>query len=139
MTISMNDLCDTLHNYFVREKHSGTFSIEGGTVVLPFLINGQYFRIVDSVLNDGVYQYPCSALADETFSGEVWAMAVPPAVVALLTNINEWQSKYGKASESPYQSESFAGYSYSKASGANGTPINWETVFSGELAKWRKI
>lgn len=139
MTISMNDLCDTLNNYFVREKHIGTFSIEGGNIVLPSLLNGQYFRIVGSVLNDGVCQYPCSTLSDETFKGEIWAMAVPPAVVALLAKINEWYAKYGATAESPYQSESFANYSYSKASSASGEAVNWQTVFSGDLAKWRKI
>lgn len=139
MAISMNDLCDTLNNYFVRERHTGSFSIEGGAVALPFLLDGQYFRIVNSVLNDGVYQYPCTTLTDETFSGEVWAMAVPPAVVALLAKINEWETKYGAAAASPYQSESFGGYSYSKTSGSNGIPLNWKTVFSGDLAKWRKI
>jgi hypothetical protein len=69
--ITMNDLCDKLNNYFEREIHTGTFTVENGSISLPFLLNGQYFRIVGSVLNDGVYKYPCSGLTDESFRGEV--------------------------------------------------------------------
>lgn len=138
--ITMNDLCDNLRNYFEREKHIGTFKVENGTISLPFLLNGQYFRIVNSVLNDGVYKYPHSKLADETFDGEVWAMGVPPALIALLADINEWQSKYGEVTQSPYSSESFAGYSYSKANDAQtGGAVTWQTAFRSQLSRWRKI
>jgi hypothetical protein len=136
--ITMNDLCNNLHNYFEREKHSGTFKVENGGISLPFLLDGQYFRIVGSVLNDGVYRYPCSALTDESFQGEVWALGVPPALDALLTDINDWIEKYGKSAESPYQSESFAGYSYSKASNSS-VAVTWQTAFRDRLSKWRKI
>lgn len=140
LTITMNDLCSNLNNYFEREKHYGEFSIDNGGINLPFLLNGQYFRIVGSVLNDGVYKYPCSTLTDETFRGEVWAMGVPPAIIALLAEINEWQTKYGEASESPYSSESFAGYSYSKATDSQtGGAMTWQSVFRGQLSRWRKI
>ena len=138
--ITMNDLCDNLHNYFVKEKHTGTFTIENGSISLPFLLNGQHFRIVGSILNDGVWDYPCLGLIDESFRGEIWAMGIPPALIALLTEINEWIDKYGASAESPYQSESFAGYSYSKATGEkNKTAVKWQTVFSSELSRWRKI
>ena len=138
--VSMNDLCDNLRNYFVREKHTGSFVIENGSISLPFLVQNQYFRIVGSVLNDGVYQYPCTTLTDEPFQGEVWAMAVPPAVIALLADINEWNTKYGEATQSPYQSESFAGYSYSKSTDKeSGNAVSWQSVFRSELSKWRKI
>lgn len=138
--VTMNDLCDNLRNYFVREKHTGSFIIENGSISLPFLIKGQYFRIVGSILNDGVYQYPCSGLTDESFRGEIWAMAVPPAVTALLTDINEWNAKYGESSRGLYQSESFSGYSYSKATDKEtGNAVSWQGVFRSELSKWRKI
>lgn len=138
--ITMNDLCDNLRNYFEREKHTGTFTVENGSISLPFLLNGQYFRIVGSVLNDGVYKYPCSGLTDETFCGEVWAMGVPPALIALLADINEWQTKYGEATQSPYDSESFAGYSYSKAKDSQtGGAVTWQSNFRSQLSRWRKI
>lgn len=138
--ITMNDLCDKLNNYFEREKHIGTFNVENGGISLPFLLDGQYFRIVGSVLNDGVYKYPCSGLTDESFRGEVWAMGVPPALIALLADINAWITKYGESTESPYQSESFAGYSYTKATDAQSNGLaTWQTMFRGQLSRWRKI
>lgn len=138
--ITMNDLCDKLNNYFEREIHTDTFTVENGSISLPFLLDGQYFRIVDSVLNDGVYKYPCSELTDESFRGEVWAMGVPPALIALLAEINEWQTKYGETVQSPYSSESFAGYSYSKATDSQtGGAVTWQSAFRSQLSKWRKI
>ena len=136
----MNDLCDKLNNYFEREVYTGTFTVENGSISLPFLLNGQYFRIVGSVLNDGVYKYPCSGLTDESFRGEVWAMGVPPALIALLAEINEWQTKYGETVQSPYSSESFAGYSYSKATDSQtGGAVTWKSAFRTQLSKCRKI
>lgn len=138
--ITMNDVCENLRNYFEREIHTGTFKVENGSISLPFLIDGQYFRIVGSVMNDGVYKYPCVALTDEEFNGEVWAMGVPPALTALLTEINEWNAKYNEIAQSPYQSESFAGYSYTKATDAqSGAFANWQTMFRDRLSRWRKI
>jgi hypothetical protein len=138
--ITMNDLCDKLNNYFEREIHTGTFTVENGSISLPFLLNGQYFRIVGSVLNDGVYKYPCSGLTDESFRGEVWAMGIPPAVIALLAEINEWQTKYGETVQSPYDSESFAGYSYSKSKDSKtGNAVTWDVAFRSQLSRWRKI
>lgn len=138
--ITMNDLCDKLNNYFEREIYTGTFTVENGSISLPFLLNGQYFRIVGSVLNDGVYKYPCSELTDESFRGEVWAMGVPPALIALLAEINGWQTKYGETVQNPYSSESFAGYSYSKATDSQtGGAVTWQSAFRSQLSRWRKI
>lgn len=141
----LGELCAEIRNYFLRDVekdiHDGTYTISGGSISLPFLINGQYFRIVGSVLNDGVYQYPVNSLNDETFTGAVWAMAVPPAVVALSAEIDEWNLKNAEAINSPYSSESFGNYSYTKASGdsASGGAITWQNQFRGRLNKWRKL
>lgn len=133
-----------IHNYFVKEVYRGTFRITGGKIDLDFLQDGQHFKIVGSVFNDAVYQYPVEDLVDETFKGEVWAMAVPPAFIALCNEIEEWQKKYGAQVESPFSSESFGGYSYSKAQGQNASgtsspSASWQDVFRGSLNHWRKI
>ena len=47
-----------LNNWFVVDVHDGSFVVDGGGITLPFLQDGQYFRVVGSVFNDGVYQYP---------------------------------------------------------------------------------
>ena len=88
--------------------YSGTFTIKDGSITLPFLVEGQYFRIIGSVFNDGVYQYGAGGLTDETFDGAVWALAVPAAFISLVEDVEAWRSKYESAANSPFQSESFA-------------------------------
>lgn len=140
----VEQILDYIHNYFERDIVDGSFTISDGSVVLDFLQDGQYFRICGSVFNDGVYRYPANNLTDETFTGQIWAMAVPPAVIALVGEITAWIDKYGDAMNSPYQSESFGGYSYSKGSGQNSSnnssnPADWRVVFGSRLNHWRKI
>ena len=131
-----------IRNWFVVDGgiHSGTFTIEDGGITLPFLANGQYFRIVGSVFNDGLHQYPAGDLKTETFDGTVWALAIPQAVIELAAEIEAWQKKNGDASVSPYQAESFGGYSYSKATdSASGGAVTWQSAFRGRLSAWRKL
>lgn len=141
----LSELCKELNNWFCVKKFFGTFTIEDGVLIVPELQNGQYFRIVGSIFNDGVYEYPKQGLKDETFNGAVWAMAVPVEVIALSTEIDEWQNKYAgvdSVAMSPFQSESFGGYSYTKASGSsdNGNSAgDWKNTFKSQLDKWRKV
>ena len=131
-----------LKNWFLVPGgiHEGTYTIEDGGIALPFLANGQYFRICGSVFNDGLHQYPASDLKSETFEGTVWALAIPQSVIELATEIEAWQKKNGDASVSPYQSESFGGYSYSKATdSATGGAVTWQSAFRSRLNAWRKL
>lgn len=137
--MDLTNLCAELRNYFETKKRFGTFTISGGSISpSDFLQDGQYFRIVGSVFNDGVHRHPAHELTDETFDGAVWAMAVPPAVVELLQKIQEFEAA---AANTPtaYTSESFGGYSYTKATDENGLPVGWRSVFKSELNKWRKL
>lgn len=128
-----------VYKWPVKELYGGEFKIENGSIELPFLLDGQYFRIVGSVLNDGVYQYPAKNLKDETFNGAIWTLAVDPALVELAEEIKQWCSDNKKAVESPYQSESFGGYNYTLKNGGNGENISWKKVFAPRLNQWRKI
>lgn len=137
-----------IHNWFrVRDSsdgiHRGSFSIEGGRITLPFLRDGQYFRILGSVMNDGLHQYgpQMELLQDETFDGTIWALAVPQNVVELAGEIENWQKKYGSVIESPYTSESFGGYSYTKQSGAGdgAGSGSWQAAFRSRLNPYRKL
>ena len=131
-----------LKNWFLVPGgiHEGTYTIEDGGITLPFLANEQYFRICGSVFNDGLHLYPASDLKTETFEGTVWALAVPQAVIDLAAEIEAWQKKNGDASVSPYQSESFGGYSYSKAmDSASGGAVTWQSAFRSRLNAWRKL
>lgn len=131
------------NNWFVRKSTRGAFSIEGGTIGLPdgFLLSGQYFRILGSVLNDGLHQWPATDLEDEQFVGTVQALAVPAAVEELSKDVEAWCEKYQGVSESPYQSESFGGYTYSKAadSVSTGGGATWQAAFRDRLNAWRKL
>lgn len=140
-------ICGFIHNYFTadRDKHRGTYTILNG-LELDFLQPGQYFRIIGSVRNDGVYQYPEIDLLPETFTGEIWAMKVPREVVNIAAEVEAWLEKYGDAMNSPFQSESVIGvYSYTKASASggdknatNGTPT-WQSTFGARLNQYRKL
>lgn len=140
----LEQIMDFIHNYFVKERYTGTFEIVDSRLSIDFLQNNQYYKIIGSVFNDGVHQYPSEDLTDEVFAGQVWAMAVPPTLIALCAEIEEWQNKYGDAVMSPYSSESFGGYSYTKASGtgARGEALpgaTWQSVFGNRLNHWRKL
>lgn len=142
----LTELCQELRNWFVRKKYFGTFTIESGEIALPdgSLQDGQFFRIIGSLFNDGVHKYGVDDLTDEAFEGAIWSMAVPPAVVDLSERIDEWITKYGDSVSSPYSSESFGGYSYTKAAGSSGrgnanSGPTWQSTFAGELNRWRKI
>lgn len=143
----LTELCQELRNWFDLDRRTGTFTISGGALTADFLQAGQYFRIIGSVFNDGVHKYGEHVLTDETFTGAVWALGIPKAVIDLAENIESWKTKYedvDSAAMSPYSSESFGGYSYSKgttaisASGAN-TASGWKAVYASSLNRWRKI
>ena len=137
----LTEICGSLRNWFAKDqdKHYGTFEINSGKIEpLSFLKDGQYFRIIGSTFNDGVHQYPASDLTDEVFDGAVWAMRLPPAFLALAAEIKDYaQSDAAKAS--PYTSESFGGYSYTKATDASGAALSWQAVFAKRLNQWRKL
>lgn len=151
MEVLLDEVCGYLNNYFLVKPagiHRGEFTVEDGGIVCDFLQEGQYFRIVNSMFNNGVYKYPATDLEDEVFTGEVWSMAVPPAFLSILKEIEDWQKAYGRvgsANMSPFNSESFNNYSYTK-SGRSGTTASngsaatgWTDVYGSRLTRWRKI
>lgn len=144
----LSNLCQELKNWFDRDqpKIHGAFEISNGKIIdedfTDVIQNNQYFRIIGSVFNDGVYKYTNDLqLTDELFVGHIWLMAIPKEVLDLSNEIDEWISKYGENVNSPYSSESFGGYSYTKASsGSSGSSISsWQNAFATRLNVWRKI
>lgn len=128
-----------LRNYFPVWYQYGTFDIKNGAITVPELKDGQYFRIVGSVFNDGVHKNPASNLVDETFTGTVYALAIPQALLDLVAEIEKWQAKNGEKAAGPFQSESFGGYSYTLKSNAEGYGASWQSAFASRLNIWRKI
>ena len=141
----LEEILGYLNNWFpvTGGIHTGVYMIQKGSLELPFLAEGQYFRVIGSIFNDGLYKYPAAELVDESFEGSVWALAVPPAVIALSEEIAEWREKYGDAANSPYASESFGGYSYTKAtgsgSGSGSGGAGWQSAFRDRLNRFRRI
>lgn len=144
----LSEVCAYLRNYFYHgEPTIGKIEIVNGALKEPYgLKANQYFRIVGSMFNDGVYQYPLTTLQDETFNGAIWGMAVPPDLIDLITEMEAWKADKANAYalNSPYQSESKADYSYTLKSGADGSGKNSGASalinqFSGRLARWRKL
>lgn len=146
MNETLDEVCGFLRNWFTVPGgvHIGTYTVVDGTLTLPFLQNGQYYRIIGSVFNDGIHRYGAfdDKLASESFHGAVWALAIPQAVISIAKEIEEWNAQNAATVASPYQSESFGGYSYSKAApsgrGVQKT-LTWRNVFATKLARWRKL
>ena len=137
----LTEICAELRNWFCTDadKHFGTFKVSGGNIApLDFLQDGQYFRIVGSVFNDGVHQYPAVDLTDETFDGAIWAMRIPADFIELSTDVEKFvESTDGK--QVVFVSESFGGYSYSRATNPDGSPLTWQGAFRARLNKYRKV
>ena len=150
----LSEMCLYLKNWFNwnQPKYFGKFKVEDGVLISlndgnMGIKTGQYYRIVGSVFNDGVYKHGSESLIDESFDGAVWLMAVPPDAESLATEISLWVTKYGgvdSQSMSPYNSESYGGYSYSKSGGgsssvsASSVPT-WQSVFADRLGRYRKV
>lgn len=141
----LTEICQYLRNWFEKSKIYADFAISDGVVTYSdgspiHMLAGQYFRVIGSALNDGVHRCGDADLLSENFSGAVWVMAVPPAVIALAGEIEAWTTNNSDAINTPYQSESFGGYSYSlKAGSQGGGGITWMSQFADRLAPWRKI
>lgn len=151
----LSELCLELKNWFDRgqPKIIGNIEIAGQKIVEPaftkYVQDGQYFRVVGSVFNDGVYCFSEELeFHDEKFHGAIWLMAIPADVIKLADDIDAWCEKYAgidSAAMSPFQSESFGGYSYSKgsvstsSSGGVSNPNSWQAVFASRMNRWRKI
>lgn len=151
--MTLNEICLEINNFFSRNQPIiiGDLRISDGKITDTDFLNkikeNQYFRIVGSVFNDGVYKYTSDlTLHDEDFHGAFWLMAIPKDFLDLVDEINAWQEKNGTASSvnmSPFQSESFGGYSYSKASGsgASGSASvpTWQSQYANRLKLYRRI
>lgn len=147
----LTEVCANIRNYFTYEgdKHFGDFAVIDGLITPSFDIPTDYIRIVGSHKNDGVHKLSDTNLVDEDkFHGAIWVMSPPADFLALVAEMEEWQKKFGALDSqamSPYNSESFGGYSYSKSSGGSSSGGATSTVtdaiaaFAGRLNTYRRI
>ena len=146
----LTEVCAEIKNYFTyaEDRHIGDFAITDGHITPSVDFLTEYYRIVGSRLNDGVHKVGDTLVDEGTFHGAVWVMSIPADFLALVGEIETWQEKNGGADSvamSPFQSESFGGYSYSKASGGSGsgssgqTGPTWQSQYAKRLNIYRKI
>lgn len=140
----LNELCLELKNWFDRgQPHkSGEIEIRNGALyTLCDLKPNQYFRIVGSTFNDGVYQFPTTSLTNEIFSGSVWGMAIPKDFLDLVEDIKKFNAKVEDMAlvEKGYASESFGVYSYSVSSSAPAMMVEWQNCINRRLNCYRKL
>lgn len=108
---------------------------------------GQYIAIYGSTLNDGIWKVGAGGAItsditgvtaqNETFHATIYPLKVPADFVALATEITAWRAKAVEAS--PYVSESFLGYSYSKAQRQGGGNVTWQSQFADRLIPYKRI
>lgn len=146
----LTEICAEIKNYFTYEndKHFGDFQIVDGLIVPSFDIQTDYIRVVGSHLNDGVHKVSDADLVDEgEFHGAVWVMSPPKAFLELVKEIEDWQAKNGALdfpAMSPFNSESFGGYAYSKSGGSasggsSSAGASWQAAFATRLTMYRRI
>lgn len=148
-----------IHNWFERDRIpvTGCQVLDGS---LPASVSskiplGAWYRVEGSYLNEGLHhrldEFPegeSEGLVDETFDGTVTVLAVPHALLLVVEEISAWvaatSEARSKALSSPYQSESFGGYSYTMrdvggSSGSASSGGGWQAAFAQDLNPWRKI
>lgn len=141
----LTELCGVCRNWFTsqEDKHAGYFTINEGVISpFDFVLDGQYFRILGSHFNDGVYKNTpevMKSLVSEEFRGQIWAMCIPPAFLALNDEIEDFNRKVTDGASGPYTSESWGGYSYTLATGSSGGVLTWQEAFAPKLKMWRKL
>lgn len=145
----LTEICQNIRNYFTADsdKKLGQYRVSDGALVPPVSFQeGQYYRIVGSVFNDGVHRSDDILKDEDEFDGAVWLMRIPKELVDLSEEMESWIEKYGgieSPNMSPYSSESFGGYTYSKAQGyastGGGMLNNVFAVYDARLAPYRKI
>lgn len=149
----LQEVLEHIHNRFIQRSFSGKYSITGGVISpMPALKDGQRFWIFGSALNDGLYTWhenlitddddtAVEGFADEDFDGVICAAAIPKRLLALSADILGWVAQYGTVMNSPYTSESFGGYSYTRGAkgGGQGGAAGWPEIFADRLKTWRKL
>ena len=134
----MYEIMKHIRNFFAIDSTWGEWEIKDGNIDLPFLVEGQYFLIEGSINNDYVvYKYGTDKLIDEKFEGYIVALNVPKPFVELCNEIEIWKTT--PENKGALVSESFGGYSYTKATDASGAVLGWQGVFKDRLNTWRKV
>lgn len=134
-------------NYFYKFKENGTYEIKANKIlnVKGTYLVGQYIRILNSVLNDGVYQIKkvdvdgivlSTDLADEIFKGTICGLAVPNSFLNVVKKITEYDATH---KSTDIISESVTGYSCTKATNSEGNVATGYDIYIKDLRSYRRM
>jgi len=152
----LNQIIEYLKNYFQDNDYcyqiDCTFNAGANTITGDFedtFFAGEYIRIKDSRLNDGVYlissiddtTITIDATVDLLISDEpeisvyVIKAKLPPDFLSLVSDIASWETS--NSGLEGIKSESIDGYSVSFSD--NSASGGWQGAFTGRLSKYRKM
>ena len=143
----LTEVCASIRNYFCykEDKHPGEYKIVDGNIVPSVEFKTEYFAIFGSRKNNGVHNVTDTLNDEDEFTGAVWILSTPEDFLATVADIEAWQEKYGGVDSeamSPFNSESFGGYSYTKSAGnssSGGSGGDWQSVYGDRLKIYRRI
>lgn len=140
----MYQTMQAVNNFFERTAEAGTFQIVEGRIegLKAKYLQGQYVRIMDSIMNDGVFKIKSvpqegtieldGLTTSEEFTGYIVGLAIPQAFMELTEKIKEYDVKLKK--HKGVTSESIPNYSISYD-----TSIKSVTdAFKSELSPFKK-
>lgn len=150
MEAILTTVCKHINNYFIHSYERGKFIISDNAILIKTKpIVGQYIRIYGSALNDGIYKVTevenasggfsidLEDSSDEEFEGVICLLAIPKEFINLVGEISEFMEEEKNDPSNPaLTSESFGGYSYSRATASNGTAASWQEVFASKLSSY---
>lgn len=143
----LTEILTEIRNYFCVSEYVGSFNLSNKTITLNNTIVpkvGQYIYInsalnrsickVTSVTNNAFLLDSDTVLSDDEIT-YIALLKIPPQIISLSNEIMDWQTKNGNTS---LISESFAGWSGTRAQGKNGN-LTWKEMFGDRLKPWRRM
>ena len=140
----LTTVCRHLRNSFIHTVERGEFVIASEKInAKGTYLAGQYILITGSLLNDGIYKVIDDVITlkdatDETFTGAICGLSIPADFLNLVDEISQLQDSSAEFS-SAYVSESFGGWSGSRATNQNGVVAGWQETFAIRLNPFRKM
>lgn len=145
----LSRICVYLKNYFETERIIGDVVISDGVITVDGveveLADGEYFALFHEHYAYGVFQNGADYVEDNSFRGAVWRMDVPDSILDAMKWALEWEAKNGNPDDnanSAFNSESFGGYTYTKAQSSMstiGSTVFNNAKFKSMLAPYMRI
>lgn len=143
----MEDIMFKCKNYFYKFKEYGDFKIVGNKLMNTkgTYFQGQYIRILNSVMNNGVYIILevkedgiilDGDLTTEVFNGVVCGLAIPKGFIKIARKIEGFDNANRVTN---ITSESVTGYSHSRATNSQGNVMRGYDIFKDDLRPYRKM